>query len=131
LISNDDFADAGERETKTKTGSSHENKKDKNNMNNMKRQIAIVATLAIAMLLCAGSASAQDWFKTGTGLGVSKARLAVPEFALRAPAPQPLEKTFHDVLWSRILRHSRSGQPELLSNPNAQPAERTEIYGLG
>lgn len=71
-------------------------------MNNMKRQIAIVATLAIAMLLCAGSASAQDWFKTGTGLGVSKARLAVPEFALRAPAPQPLEKTFHDVLWSDL-----------------------------
>jgi TolB protein len=29
-------------------------------------------------------------------------RLAVPEFGLRAPAPQPLEKTFHDVLWADL-----------------------------
>jgi TolB protein len=28
--------------------------------------------------------------------------LAVPEFGLRAPAPQPLEKTFHDVLWADL-----------------------------
>ncbi len=68
----------------------------------MTRKLACSATFAIAFLLCAGSASAQDWFKTGTGLGVSKARLAVPEFAVRAPAPQPLEKTFHDVLWSDL-----------------------------
>ena len=53
-------------------------------------------------LFCAMPASAQDWFKTGTGLGVSKVRLAVPEFGLRAPAPPPLEKTFHDVLWSDL-----------------------------
>jgi TolB protein len=68
----------------------------------MTRKLAFSLTFAIAFLLCAGSASAQDWFKTGTGLGVSKARLAVPEFAVRAPAPQPLEKTFHDVLWSDL-----------------------------
>jgi TolB protein len=75
---------------------------EKNKTNNMTRKIAILATLAVAILACAGSAPAQDWFKTGTGLGVSKARLAVPEFGLRVPAPQALEKTFHDVLWSDL-----------------------------
>ncbi len=68
----------------------------------MTRKLANFAALAIALLFCAGSASAQDWFKTGTGLGVSKVRLAVPEFSLRAPAPPALEKTFHDVLWSDL-----------------------------
>src|SRR3984893_9068384 len=68
----------------------------------MTRKIAIFATFAITLLFCAGTASAQDWFKTGTGLGVSKVRLAVPEFGVRAPAPQLLEKPFHDVLWSDL-----------------------------
>lgn len=62
-------------------------------------KVALLLTLAI---ICAGSASAQDWFKTGTGLGVSKARVAVPEFAVRTQTVQPLEKTFHDVLWSDL-----------------------------
>jgi TolB protein len=74
----------------------------KNEKNKMTRKIAIFATLALTILLCAQSASAQDWFKTGTGLGVSKARLAVPEFGLHAPAPPALEKTFHDVLWADL-----------------------------
>ncbi len=64
------------------------------------------AALLVAMLLFglggAGTASAQDWFKTGTGLGVSKARVAVPEFAVRNPAAQPFEKTFHDTLWNDL-----------------------------
>ena len=49
---------------------------------------------------CAPAAAAQDWFKTGTGLGVTKARLAVPEFSVRQAATPPLQKTFHDVLWA-------------------------------
>jgi TolB protein len=73
-----------------------------NRKTHMTRKIAICSALAIALLFCAGTASAQDWFKTGTGLGVSKVRLAVPEFVLRAPAPPALEKTFHDVLWSDL-----------------------------
>src|SRR5271170_5227631 len=68
----------------------------------MTRKIAISVAIAIAMLLCAGTASAQDWFKTGTGLGVPKVRLAVPEFGLRAPAPPALKKTVHDVLWADL-----------------------------
>jgi TolB protein len=66
------------------------------------RKLAIYTALAVALLFCAGTASAQDWFKTGTGLGVSKVRLAVPELGVRAPAPPALEKTFHDVLWSDL-----------------------------
>ncbi|MGA7626404.1 MAG: hypothetical protein WCA91_22790 [Candidatus Acidiferrales bacterium] len=72
------------------------------NENNMTRKLAIIAALCMAFTLSAGTASAQDWFKTGTGLGVAKARLAVPEFALRQPASPALEKTFHDVLWADL-----------------------------
>ncbi len=69
---------------------------------NMTRRLAVIAALSIAFVLSAGTASAQDWFKTGTGLGVSKARVAVPEFALRQPVSPALEKTFHDVLWADL-----------------------------
>jgi TolB protein len=47
-------------------------------------------------------AAAQDWFKTGTGLGVSKARLALPDTAARTAFAQPLPKTFHDVVWADL-----------------------------
>lgn len=67
---------------------------------------AAAALLAVVILFGflggAGTASAQDWFKTGTGLGVSKARVAVPDFALKSPAAQPFEKTFHDTLWNDL-----------------------------
>jgi hypothetical protein len=87
----------------------------------MTRKLAIIATLfTAALLLCAGNASAQDWFKTGTGLGVSKARVAVPEFAVRQPIPQALEKTFHDVLWSDL---EFCGVLELVS-PSFYPPRR-------
>jgi TolB protein len=72
----------------------------------MKRKIGSLAAVFIAFTL--GSffpppdARAQDWFKTGTGLGVTKARLAAPEEASRSTAAEPLEKTFHDVLWTDL-----------------------------
>ena len=77
--------------------------------------------------------SAQDWFKTGTGLGVSKARLAAPDLAARSPPAQPLEKTFHDVLWSDL---EYSGMLDLVSpsfypTQVPEPAERDEGRGLG
>lgn len=43
-------------------------------------------------------AAAQDWFRTGTGLGAEKARVAAADFAPRIAAAQPLAKTFSDVL---------------------------------
>ncbi len=70
------------------------------------RLVAGFAVFAIAASLAPRPAAAQGtqqgWFQTGTGLGVSKARLAAPDFASRSAAAQPLEKTFHDVLWSDL-----------------------------
>jgi len=59
------------------------------------------AALAIVFFL-AGPAMAQDWFKTGTGLGITKARVAVPDTVARSTFTQALPKTFHDVLWSDL-----------------------------
>ena len=50
------------------------------------------------LLACAATASAQDWFRTGTGLGVSKARIAVADFAAKDTPSQPLATLFGDVV---------------------------------
>ena len=93
----------------------------------MIKKLAIVAALGIAFAICAGTASAQDWFKTGTGLGVTKARVAVPEFAIRAATPPALEKTFHDVLWADL---DYCGILELVSPsfyPTQVPSQPSEV----
>ena len=48
--------------------------------------------------------NAQDWIKTGTGLGVEKIRIAVPDFKPSSPEPQNTEllKTFNDTLWNDL-----------------------------
>jgi TolB protein len=72
----------------------------------MKRKLrslsAFVVLIAFAVLFSAHSVAAQDWFKTGTGLGVTKARLAVPDTVARSTFGPPLPKTFHDVLWADL-----------------------------
>ena len=57
-----------------------------------------------AILLFLLPASAQDWIKTGTGLGVEKIRLAVPDFkASNADARNTdLLKVFNDTLWNDL-----------------------------
>jgi TolB protein len=83
--------------------------------------------MAALVLVVAGPAAAQDWFKTGTGLGVSKARVAVPDFGARTPTAQPLEKTFHDVLWADL---DYSGILELVSPsfyPTKVPTQPSEL----
>jgi TolB protein len=63
--------------------------------------IAIVAfALASAQL-----ASAQDWIRTGTGLGVERVRLAAADFKSATPAngqSVDLLKTFNDTLWNDL-----------------------------
>src|SRR5271169_1134634 len=56
-----------------------------------------------ALLLCA-SLSAQDWIRTGTGLGVEKVRLAVPDFkpAANDPDSKKLTTTFSTTLWNDL-----------------------------
>ncbi len=47
---------------------------------------------------------AQDWIRTGTGLGMEKVRLAVPDFAASTQDPQnpDLLKVFNDTLWNDL-----------------------------
>ena len=50
------------------------------------------------------SVSAQDWIKTGTGLGVERVRLAAPDFKASTQDPKnaDLLKVFNDTLWNDL-----------------------------
>ena len=50
------------------------------------------------------SSFAQDWIKTGTGLGVEKVRLAVPDFNASTQDAKNAEllKTFNETLWNDL-----------------------------
>ena len=58
----------------------------------------------LLLSLLTSLASAQDWIKTGTGLGVTKVRIAVPEFkgASQDPRNTELLKIFNDTLWNDL-----------------------------
>src|SRR5580693_9297618 len=77
-----------------------------------------VAQILSGLLLLLGSltssASAQDWVRTGTSLGVEKVRLAVPDFKPSTGDPQntALLKTFNDTFWNDL---DNSGVVELVS----------------
>jgi len=62
------------------------------------------AFAALLLVCTAAPLAAQDWIRTGTGLGVEKIRIAVPDFkAASADAQSPaLVKTFNDVLWNDL-----------------------------
>jgi TolB protein len=78
-------------------------------------------------LFSAGPASAQDWFKTGTGLGVSKARVGVADFAAKDTPSQPLADLFCEVVRTDL---DYSGILELVSksfNPLQKPATPSEV----
>jgi len=87
-------------------------------------------TLIVCGLLCllnAAPASAQDWFKTGTGLGVSKARVAVADFAAKDAPSAPLAVIFADVVRTDL---DFSGILELVSksfNPLQKPGAPAEV----
>ena len=55
-------------------------------------------------LFCWRRASPQDWIKTGTGLGVEKVRLAVPDFNASTQDPKNAEllKAFNETLWNDL-----------------------------
>jgi TolB protein len=93
----------------------------------IRKTVVASAILLVLCLVGAGPAAAQAWFTTGTGLGVSKAKVAVPEMAVRSAAAQPLEKTFHDVLWSDL---EYSGILDLVSTsfyPKEIPSQPSEL----
>jgi TolB protein len=96
----------------------------------MKRRLtrfAVILAFAGMILGAARVASAQDWFTTGTGLGVSKVRLAVPATPARSAAAQPFQKTFHDVLWADL---NYSGIVDMVSEsfyPLSAPSQPSEL----
>ena len=68
-------------------------------------RLSWVASFLLTVVLCSGvTASAQDWIKTGTGLGVEKIRIAVPDFKAASAEPKNTEllKTFNDTLWNDL-----------------------------
>lgn len=75
------------------------------------------------LLLLIRPAAAQDWFRTGTGLGVEKPRLAVADFAPRADGAKS-----HAALFTQVVRDDLqfSGILELIS-PSFYPAQAPTI----
>ncbi len=65
------------------------------------KKLALTAGLLLLMI---ATANAQDWIRTGTGLGVEKIRLAVPGFTPSSGEAQTTEllKTFDNTLWNDL-----------------------------
>jgi len=86
----------------------------------------------LALLLCLAPATpvaAQDWFRTGTGLGVAKPRVAVADVAPRTPASGSFAALFSDVVRNDL---DFSGILELVSksfHPLQSPSLPGELSG--
>ena len=68
------------------------------------RALLLFAFLASCAFLSLSAFSQEDWIRTGTGLGVEKVRLAVPDFkpsSTQANTPE-LMKVFNDTLWNDL-----------------------------
>ena len=88
-----------------------------------------VSLLAILFCLIPTNTFAQDWVRTGSGLGVEKVRLAVPDFkaANSDPLSASLLKTFNDTFWNDL---DNSGVVELVSKsfyPLQVPGQPTDV----
>ena len=86
-----------------------------------------VFLLGSAPFLHESTANAQDWFRTGTGLGVTKPRVAVADFAPKSPTSQQFATEFSDVVRSDL---DYSGILELVSkslNPMQTPGSPSEV----
>jgi TolB protein len=73
----------------------------------------------LCFLLLSPPSLSQDWFRTGTGLGVEKPRIAVADFAPRSDAVKS-----HSTLFTQVVRDDLafSGILELIS-PSFYPTE--------
>src|SRR5438874_2126643 len=88
---------------------------------------SLLFILFLTLLAAAQPAVAQDWFRTGTGLGVEKPRVAVAEFAPKADAAKA-----HSVLFSQVVRDDLgfSGILDVVSPsfyPQSQPSIPSEL----
>ena len=79
----------------------------------MKSRLLLGWLLLLAVALLPFQVRSQvDWFRTGTGLGVEKVRLALPSFTARSPEVETLTGVFNSVLWNDL---EVSGIIELVS----------------
>ena len=86
-----------------------------------------VCIFVCCLLSFATTASAQDWFKTGTGLGVANPRVAVADFAARADNAKS-----HSQLFTQVVRDDLqfSGILDLVSPsfyPATAPSQPSEL----
>ncbi len=84
-----------------------------------------VSSVVIAVLLAASAFAQQDWIRTGTGLGVEKVRLAVPDF--KAASAADLQKVFNDTVWNDL---QSAGIFDVVSKsfyPLQQPGQPSEM----
>src|ERR1700692_585011 len=89
-------------------------------------RILVFATLLIGL---ASPSSAQDWIRTGTGLGVERVRLAAADFKTSNADPKngELLKTFNDVLWNDL---DNAGIFDLVSKsfyPLQEPSQPSDV----
>ncbi len=97
----------------------------------------MLGALLLSGLLSSGFAAAvparaQDWFRTGTGLGVNKPKVAVADFVSRNDTSTSLAALFSDVVrndldFSGIME---AGEQELLPHAGAQRADGAELSGV-
>jgi TolB protein len=86
--------------------------------------------LLAVFFFSAEAAFAQDWFRTGTGLGVEKPRVAVADFAPRSDSAKS-----HSALFTQVVRDdlSFSGILDLVSPsfyPAQAPSNPSELLNL-
>lgn len=94
-------------------------------MGSPERWLKVLAFLVLLAFPCFG----QDWIRTGTGLGVEKIRLAVPDFKTSTQDAKnaDLLKAFNDTLWNDL---DNAGIFELVSksfNPLDIPSAPAEV----
>src|ERR1700690_1728954 len=86
--------------------------------------------IVVALLfILAATSSAQDWIRTGTGLGVEKVRLAASDFKASTQDSKntALLKTFNDTLWNDL---DQAGIFDLVSKsfyPLQVPGQASEV----
>jgi TolB protein len=91
------------------------------------RRHAVIAV--VSLLLLAATSSAQDWIRTGTGLGVERVRLAASDFKPSTSDANNanLLKTFNDTLWNDL---DNAGIFDLVSKsfyPLQEPGQPSDV----
>jgi TolB protein len=93
----------------------------------LRRALFALFTLAVMVARYPATAQQQDWFRTGTGLGVEKPRVAVADFAPRSDAAKS-----HGALFTQVVRDDLafSGILDMVSPsfyPQSQPSAPNEL----